>query len=215
MVFNLNLKDVKYKAGEIPFPIDDFDLSMRILWNDIEIDNLELISGGSDLKIKGSINEVYQFIDYTNQTVTANLDFSSKNLDLYELTGKKDSSMNKEISHLKMNFSFKAKAKSLIESKGFPEGEFSIKELNAEIKNYLHTLSDFSADQSILEKEQRIIIQQIMNGLPSKCKQVFAMSRIDQLSNKEIASLLDISIKTVEDKITKALKIFRKKLNNE
>lgn len=79
----------------------------------------------------------------------------------------------------------------------------------------LDTLSDFSADQSILEKEQRIIIQQIMNGLPSKCKQVFAMSRIDQLSNKEIASLLDISIKTVEAQITKALKIFRKKLNNE
>ena len=76
-------------------------------------------------------------------------------------------------------------------------------------------LSDFKADQSLLEKEQRIIIQQIMNGLPSKCKQVFAMSRIDQLSNKEIASLLDISIKTVEAQITKALKIFRKKLRYE
>ena len=165
LVFNLNLKDVKYKAGEIPFPIDDFRLSMRILGNDIEIDNLELISGGSDLKIKGSINEVYQFIDYTNQTVTANLDVSSKNLDLYELTGKKDSSMNKEISHLKMNFSFKAKAKSLIESKGFPEGEFSIKELNAEIKNYPHTLSDFSADVIIDEND---IIVNDFKGLLDK-----------------------------------------------
>ena len=79
----------------------------------------------------------------------------------------------------------------------------------------IDTLSDFEADHSLLEKEQLIIIQQIMNDLPSKCKQVFAMSRIDQLSNKEIASLLDISIKTVEAKITKALKIFRKKLINE
>ncbi|MDG1045270.1 MAG: RNA polymerase sigma-70 factor [Bacteroidia bacterium] len=79
----------------------------------------------------------------------------------------------------------------------------------------LDTLSDFETDHSLLEKEQDIIIQQIMNDLPSKCKQVFAMSRIDQLSNKEIASLLDISIKTVEAQITKALKIFRKKLINE
>ena len=79
----------------------------------------------------------------------------------------------------------------------------------------IDTLSDFEADHSLLEKEQLIIIQQIMNDLPSKCKQVFAMSRIDQLSNKEIASLLDISIKTVEAQITKALKIFRKKLTNE
>lgn len=79
----------------------------------------------------------------------------------------------------------------------------------------LDALSDFETDHSLLEKEQHIIIQQIMNDLPSKCKQVFAMSRIDQLSNKEIASLLDISIKTVEAQITKALKIFRKKLINE
>ena len=79
----------------------------------------------------------------------------------------------------------------------------------------IDTLSDFEADHSLLEKEQLIIIQQIMNDLPSKCRQVFAMSRIDQLSNKEIASLLDISIKTVEAQITKALKIFRKKLINE
>lgn len=79
----------------------------------------------------------------------------------------------------------------------------------------LDALSDFKTDHSLLEKEQHIIIQQIMNDLPSKCKQVFAMSRIDQLSNKEIASLLDISIKTVEAQITKALKIFRKKLINE
>ena len=79
----------------------------------------------------------------------------------------------------------------------------------------IDTLSDFETDHSLLEKEQLIIIQQIMNDLPSKCKQVFAMSRIDQLSNKEIASLLDISIKTVEAQITKALKIFRKKLINE
>jgi RNA polymerase sigma-70 factor (ECF subfamily) len=79
----------------------------------------------------------------------------------------------------------------------------------------LDTLSDFEADKSLLQKEQQIIIEQIMNNLPPKCKQVFSMSRVDQLSNKEIASLLDISIKTVEAQITKALKIFRKKLINE
>jgi RNA polymerase sigma-70 factor (ECF subfamily) len=75
--------------------------------------------------------------------------------------------------------------------------------------------SEFEADQSLLEKEHHVIVQQIMNDLPAKCKQVFAMSRIDQLSNKEIASLLDISIKTVEAQITKALKIFKKKLSEE
>lgn len=82
-------------------------------------------------------------------------------------------------------------------------------------KEQLYAISEFDADQSLLEKEQHDLVQQIMNDLPSKCKQVFAMSRIDQLSNREIASLLDISIKTVEAQITKALKIFKKRLGNE
>jgi RNA polymerase sigma-70 factor (ECF subfamily) len=51
-----------------------------------------------------------------------------------------------------------------------------------------------------------------MNELPPKCKQVFAMSRIDQLSYAEIAELLDISMKTVESQMGKALKLFRKKM---
>ena len=79
----------------------------------------------------------------------------------------------------------------------------------------LEMISEFEADQSLLEKEHHVVVKQIMNDLPAKCKQVFAMSRIDQLSNKEIASLLDISIKTVEAQITKALKIFKKKLSDE
>jgi DNA-directed RNA polymerase specialized sigma24 family protein len=35
------------------------------------------------------------------------------------------------------------------------------------------------------------------------------MSRIDEMKNKDIADLLDISIKTVENQMTKALKIFK------
>jgi|TARA_B110000977_G_scaffold34365_1_gene45930 RNA polymerase sigma-70 factor (ECF subfamily) len=72
--------------------------------------------------------------------------------------------------------------------------------------------SKFSADHNLLEKEQEHILTKIMNTLPPKCQQIFAMSRIDQLSYKEISTLLDISPKTVEAQMTKALKIFRKKL---
>lgn len=73
--------------------------------------------------------------------------------------------------------------------------------------------SKFSADQNLLEKEQQNILVEIMNSLPPKCQQIFAMSRIDELSYKEISELLDLSIKTVEAQMSKALKIFREKLN--
>ena len=45
--------------------------------------------------------------------------------------------------------------------------------------------------------------------LPAKCKEVFLLSRMDNLSNKQIAGKLNISIKAVEKHITKALNHLR------
>lgn len=45
--------------------------------------------------------------------------------------------------------------------------------------------------------------------LPDSCRIVFKLSRYDQLMNKEIASQLNITEKTVEAHMTKALKILR------
>lgn len=45
--------------------------------------------------------------------------------------------------------------------------------------------------------------------LPERCRKVFIMSRTENLSVKEIAALLDISPKTVENHISKALSHLR------
>lgn len=72
--------------------------------------------------------------------------------------------------------------------------------------------SSFRADLPLEQKESENTLQSILKKLPPKCKQVFMMSRIDGLKNKEIAELLGISIKTVENQMTKALKIFKEKI---
>jgi RNA polymerase sigma-70 factor (ECF subfamily) len=48
-----------------------------------------------------------------------------------------------------------------------------------------------------------------MKSLPEKCREVFYLSRYELLSNKKIAEQLNISQKTVEHQITKALKTIR------
>jgi RNA polymerase sigma-70 factor (ECF subfamily) len=53
------------------------------------------------------------------------------------------------------------------------------------------------------------IVDQAIESLPPKCRNVFSLSRFEDMSYKEIAAKLDISIKTVENQIGKALKILR------
>lgn len=62
---------------------------------------------------------------------------------------------------------------------------------------------------TIWEELNREIIR-ITNGLAPRCREVFLLSRIEGLKNKEIAERLSISEKTVEKHISAALKAFRK-----
>jgi RNA polymerase sigma-70 factor (ECF subfamily) len=57
-------------------------------------------------------------------------------------------------------------------------------------------------------------LQTALSGLPSGCRTVFLMSRMEEMSNKQIAENLAISLKAVEKQITKALKILRVKLED-
>lgn len=62
-----------------------------------------------------------------------------------------------------------------------------------------------------LELEEKI--NRSIAALPDKCKEAFVLSRFEQLKYNEIATKLDISVKTVESHISKALKILRENLS--
>ncbi|MBB4107568.1 RNA polymerase sigma-70 factor [Pedobacter zeae] len=81
--------------------------------------------------------------------------------------------------------------------------------------NYLELLS-FSYQEAANTTEETIFINELEKGingviakLPAKCRKVFELSRKEHKSNKEIAELLGLSEKTVENHITNALKYFR------
>ena len=61
-------------------------------------------------------------------------------------------------------------------------------------------------------KELESIIKEEIDKLPEKCKEVFILSRYEELKYTEIAVRLDVSIKTVEAHVSKALKILRENL---
>ncbi|RNI25039.1 RNA polymerase sigma-70 factor [Rufibacter latericius] len=55
-------------------------------------------------------------------------------------------------------------------------------------------------------------IQQALNELPPQCRLIFEMSRFEELTYKEIAETLQLSPKTVENQMGKALRILREHL---
>ncbi len=58
------------------------------------------------------------------------------------------------------------------------------------------------------------LLNRTISSLPDTSKRVFIMSRREEMSNKEIAEQLNISVKTVEFHITKSLKILKEKLRD-
>lgn len=60
------------------------------------------------------------------------------------------------------------------------------------------------------ELEQRI--DKALQELPEQCRAIFQMSRFEELKYREIADRLNISVKTVENQMGKALRIMREQL---
>lgn len=68
------------------------------------------------------------------------------------------------------------------------------------------------ASGKLMLKELEEKLRDAMNSLPEQCRTIFQMSRYDGLKYQEIASQLNISVKTVENQMGKALKLLRVKL---
>lgn len=69
-----------------------------------------------------------------------------------------------------------------------------------------------SVEAKLAEEEMQRRIDLAIDSLPEKCRIVFVLSRYEDMSYKEIADHLEISIKTVENQISKALKTLRLQL---
>lgn len=76
------------------------------------------------------------------------------------------------------------------------------------------------AKEELISKEDSIVqelaadnlqqeIDAAIDNLPERCRLVFVLSRFEELSYRQISKELDISMKTVENQISKALKSLR------
>ena len=79
----------------------------------------------------------------------------------------------------------------------------------------IQVASDADHTRNLELEELMGSIETAIETLPERCRLIFSMSRFEDMSYREIAENLDISIKTVENQITKALKLMRDILNKK
>ncbi len=68
------------------------------------------------------------------------------------------------------------------------------------------------ASEKIMVAELETHIKKALDELPQQCRTIFQLSRFEQLKYQQIADQLNLSVKTVENQMGKALKVLRLKL---
>lgn len=75
-----------------------------------------------------------------------------------------------------------------------------------EIEDF-HVPFILSPDHEIISKEQIEEINEAITTLPPKCKEVFMLAKIEKRPYKEISEILNISVKTINIHVAKALNL--------
>jgi len=90
-----------------------------------------------------------------------------------------------------------------------------VEEKYQEVIKYAYSQGEFfDAADSLLAKELEAKFGEIIESLPEQCRKVFLLSRQEGKKYREIAEELNISEKTVETHMNRALKVFRKELKD-
>jgi RNA polymerase sigma-70 factor (ECF subfamily) len=75
---------------------------------------------------------------------------------------------------------------------------------------------EFDTPEKIAEMDQyHSRLQEVINSLPEGGREVFLMNRLEDLTYNEIAARLGLSVKAVEKRMSKVLKILRDQLGTE
>ncbi|MDX5321427.1 MAG: RNA polymerase sigma-70 factor [Bacteroidota bacterium] len=77
------------------------------------------------------------------------------------------------------------------------------------LEEAMNRLSDAENDAAIVEKETGKQVEELIRALSPQCRTVFLLVRFERMKYREVAELLSLSEKTVENHMGRALKALR------
>lgn len=88
---------------------------------------------------------------------------------------------------------------------------------DAHFLDYLKSLQDLNQEPVNLQVEYNDLVErlnEIINNLPVRQREVYLLHKVEGLKYSEIAERLNISVNTVENHMSRALKTIREKIEN-
>ena len=119
--------------------------------------------------------------------------------------------------HLELNTSMQAFLFSSVKNKVYEYGR-SKKAYQKALDRFRSTASTSVVNTEDIRDEEYMNMDRLhglLRHLPPKCNNVFALHKFNGLTYAEIAAKEDISVKTVENHMLKALKILREKYKQQ
>ncbi len=170
----------------------------------VEKEWLTALKNGSQQGLKKIFNQYYKYLLVTANHYVADTEKAKDIVQdvFFELWKKRE--------HLQVNTSLKAylrkaavnRSLNYIKSqKRFHFGDEAI-EMNLMDR-------EERADQVLEASDLQQVVNRAVDSLPERCRLVYLLSRKEHLSHKKISEQLDISLKTIENQMTKALKVIR------
>nr|WP_239060652.1 RNA polymerase sigma-70 factor [Bacteroides sp. 519] len=104
-----------------------------------------------------------------------------------------------------------ARYKAISHLRSRQENKISMHEITVDL--FAHT--ETTPEDDMISKEKTDQLNNAINSLPYKCKMAFKLVREDKMKYKEVAAILEISVKTVEAHITTATRKLREALNHD
>jgi RNA polymerase sigma-70 factor (ECF subfamily) len=105
------------------------------------------------------------------------------------------------IKHKCLNFLYKLRKREEVESFLHQRGEW---ELNIQIATL-----EACNPKTLFSDEVQSLVNKALTTLPEQTREIFIRSRYDNQSHKQIATDMDLSVKSIEYHLTKALKVLR------
>lgn len=84
-----------------------------------------------------------------------------------------------------------------------------------EIPIALFASTETTPEEELISREEIKRLNRAIDSLPAKCKVAFKLVREDKLKYKEVAAILDISVKTLEAHLANAVRKLREALTND